>query len=186
MSARVVAVYVNAINFVGWWTFAHIQKEVHKIIFPSLADRNTSSSVVIPFFSRRIETTALHVTPRRISAGSAHSVPCFERDAQCPTETSATQCSPHPQIVRGKQVLFSAIALTCPERMLVRPSYVSQNDPAPETLVSQIYKTRMSGKLLKNAIFGVVHSVFSNQKMVWARAGERFNLFRQPVSIVTV
>jgi hypothetical protein len=80
---------------------------------------------------------------------------------------------------------IAALTLTDPPGAPVRGVVVTQDQQAPKSLTGQVDKTRAAWNgRNNNSILFAVHSVFSYQKIVWARAVARLTFSRRPVFII--
>lgn len=63
VAGLVVAVIIDAVKLKAWWTVSHISVKVLERLAPSIAYRNTSSSVVLPIRPIGVCAALDHVVP---------------------------------------------------------------------------------------------------------------------------
>ncbi len=87
----VISIIIDSIKTSAIWAFTHIQKECLKFV-PSFTHRNSSSAIIIKFWSFRIETPLFHRGPSIPFRSSCH--PMFRPKA--PTRLNTWQHSSRP------------------------------------------------------------------------------------------
>lgn len=113
----VIAVIILAINAHSDWPFAHIGEEVFKGCKPSLADLNSTTSVVGVFVIIFVEASALESRPYGIGGSPKHSVLSLGSGGKAlSTEASATFHSPSCKVSDFIDSEFTALAFADPSR----------------------------------------------------------------------
>lgn len=78
----IVAVVVLSLNGQLWWTFAHVAVESRKRVQPSVADVNSTSTVVFEVRAFLPSTSVFHGSPGSILPSTLHSM-SFVASSSC-------------------------------------------------------------------------------------------------------
>lgn len=108
---RVWAVVVNALNAVFMtWSTTDVRNEVFKRLFPSLTNKNPSSSIVFIRLVSWVFASFPHVHPRDMFRAARHPVARFCQSYFCPRITAASCAFPALKVATIDVLFISANA----------------------------------------------------------------------------
>ena len=140
---RVVPVYINPVNGVVGWAFAHVGKETVKGD-PSSAHGNAATAVVSPLVVLLVGATGLHVSPAVVRSGSVTAVGMTVREASCDSafdvEATAGNGLAGRKAASADRHFFPAVAFAVPVGS--RLGRISGNDnPSSKSLLGKVLKS---------------------------------------------
>lgn len=140
ISGLVISVVVYSIERLFFGFLSHIREKAFKRNSPTLANRNSSSSIIPKLMVLGIRASTLHSNPACIGGRFIHSVSCSSNPHFLRSRTSATLNSSRGQIADLVYPNFSAFALASPVISSHPQSKAFNNDQFSESHPEQVFR----------------------------------------------